>query len=139
MAPSTSDDPVAVHGWIAVPTDANVVLGGNDYIHEPEPLLVRDIKFPSDDPLVARVQEYAHEKLAPQTFNHSMRVYYFGTSLVAFDPMLVAVDSKGVWFKTVPTEHTNIHGVPRAINDDSVFSCSVSQHKPAASASAPCK
>jgi len=77
---STSSDPVAVHGWTAVPRDPNAILGGKEYIHKPQPLLVKDIKFPSDDPLVVKAQEYAREKLAPQTYNHSMRVYYFGTS-----------------------------------------------------------
>lgn len=77
---ASTSDPVATHGWTAVPVDPNVILGGKEYIHEPEPLLVKDIKFPSDDPLVVKVQEYASEKLSPQTFNHSMRVYYFGMS-----------------------------------------------------------
>lgn len=74
---SSATDTVALHGWTAVPRDAKVILAGKPYINKPESLLVKDIKFPSEDPVVASIQEYALEKLSPQTFNHSMRVYYF--------------------------------------------------------------
>lgn len=75
---ASSSDPITVHGWTAVPRDTSILLGGKEYIHKPEPLLIKDMKFPSEDPLVTRIQEYAREKLPPQTYNHSMRVYYFG-------------------------------------------------------------
>lgn len=74
---ASSTDPIAHHGWTAVPRDAAVILNSKPYIHEPKPLLVKDIKFPSDDPLVVKTQQYAKEKLLSQTYNHSMRVYYF--------------------------------------------------------------
>ena len=81
---TTTTDPndatIALHGWTAVPVDANAILQGRPYIHEPGPLLVKDIGFPSDDPVVAKVHDYAREHLPPQTFNHSMRVFYFGMS-----------------------------------------------------------
>jgi cyanamide hydratase len=76
---SSSPDTVALHGWTAVPRDAKAILDGKPYINKPEPLLVKAIAFPSDDPLVAKVREYAQEKLSGPTFNHSMRVYYFCT------------------------------------------------------------
>lgn len=78
MATSNTAE-VAQHGWTAIARDPQVVLSGKSSLHEPKPLLVKDIAFPSDDALVSNVQAYAKEKLAPQTFNHSMRVYYFGT------------------------------------------------------------
>jgi cyanamide hydratase len=74
---SSSHDTAALHGWTAVPRDAKAILAGKPYINKPSSLLVKDIPFPSDDPVVAKVREYAQEKLSPQTFNHSMRVYYF--------------------------------------------------------------
>lgn len=73
-----SEDLIAAHGWTAVPLDPQTLLSGKPYINRPEALLVKDIPFPSDDPLVAKVQEYAQSKLAPPTFNHSKRVYYLG-------------------------------------------------------------
>jgi cyanamide hydratase len=69
---------VSRNGWTAVPVDAKVLLQGKPYLHNPERLLVDDIKFPFDDPVVAKVYAYAKERLMKQTFNHSMRVYYFG-------------------------------------------------------------
>jgi cyanamide hydratase len=72
----SSADTVATHGWTAVPSDSNAILKGRPYIHKPEPLLVKDMTFPSED-VVTKVQQYAKEKLAPQTYNHSMRVFYF--------------------------------------------------------------
>lgn len=74
---ASSTDPITVHGWTSVPRDPKVILDGKPYIHQPSPLLVKDISFPSEDPLVKSVQQYAKEKLLPQTYNHSMRVYYF--------------------------------------------------------------
>lgn len=70
-------DPIASHGWTAVPRDAAKILGGKPYLHEPKPILVADMNFPSDNPLVERVRKHAQKELLPQTFNHSMRVYYF--------------------------------------------------------------
>jgi cyanamide hydratase len=75
---SSSHDTIALHGWTAVAVDAKAILNGRPYINKPEPLLVKDIAFPSDDPIVTQIHAYAKEKLPPQTFNHSMRVYYFG-------------------------------------------------------------
>lgn len=77
MATSNNAE-VAQHGWTAIARDPQIVLSGKSNLHEPAPLLVKDIAFPGDDVLVAQVQAYAKSKLAPQTYNHSMRVYYFG-------------------------------------------------------------
>jgi len=74
---SSSDD-VPKNGWTAVSVDPKVVLGGKPYINKPEPILVDDIQFPFDDSVVAKVHAYARDHLPPQTFNHSMRVFYFG-------------------------------------------------------------
>ncbi|ROW09778.1 hypothetical protein VMCG_02164 [Cytospora schulzeri] len=77
---SSSADSLALQGWTAVVRDPKVLLSGKPYINKPSPLLVKDIPFPSDDTLVVKVQEYARDKLTPQTYNHSMRVFYFGES-----------------------------------------------------------
>ncbi len=81
-----SSDTVALHGWTAVPADAEALLQGKPYLNEPRSIPVKDIKFPSHDPLVARVQQYAQEKLPTPTYNHSMRVYYWGTPLLVLRP-----------------------------------------------------
>jgi cyanamide hydratase len=69
---------VLANGWTAVPIDGRQLFNGNTYKHQPTPLKMASIKFPSDDPIVVKVQEYAKEKLPLETFNHSMRVYYYG-------------------------------------------------------------
>ncbi len=84
MAKSNSSDSVAVHGWSAVPADANAIFLGKPFLNRPTPLLVDEIKFPSEDPVVAKVQAYAKEKLPSKTFNHSMRVFYFGNYAALF-------------------------------------------------------
>lgn len=71
-------DEVTQNGWTAVPVDAAKVLDGRPYIHKPETMLVDNVKFPSDDPIVSKVYDYAKQKLPGQTLNHSMRVFYFG-------------------------------------------------------------
>jgi cyanamide hydratase len=75
---STASDAIAKHGWTAVPVDAEAIFKGKPYLHKPTALSVEDIHFPSDDPIVAKVQQYAQEQLPRQTYNHSMRAFYFG-------------------------------------------------------------
>jgi cyanamide hydratase len=75
---STTNDPIAEHGWTAVPLDPEAIFQGKPYLNEPGPILVKDIHFPSDDPIVVKAQQYAKEHLPAQTFNHSMRVFYWG-------------------------------------------------------------
>ncbi|TWU71965.1 hypothetical protein ED733_001531 [Metarhizium rileyi] len=73
---------VLLNGWSAVPADAGKLFNGNTYKNTPTPLKVHDINFPSDDPIVVKVQDYAREKLPAKTYNHSMRVYYYGTVII---------------------------------------------------------
>lgn len=75
---SSVEDSLASHGWTAVSRNPNVLLAGKAYINEPSPLLVKDIDFPSDDGLVAKIQNYARGKLSLPTYHHSMRVFFFG-------------------------------------------------------------
>jgi cyanamide hydratase len=70
---------VSENGWTAVPVDAGAIFKGRPYINEPEAVTVNDVHFPSDDPIVAQVQEFAKKHLPRQTYNHSMRVFYFCT------------------------------------------------------------
>ncbi|SPO03683.1 probable Cyanamide hydratase [Cephalotrichum gorgonifer] len=75
-------DEVAQNGWTAVPVDASKIFKNGPYINKPEPLLAAGIHFPSDDPIVRQVQEYAKNHLPRQTYNHSMRVFYYATAIV---------------------------------------------------------
>lgn len=72
---------VLANGWTAVPIDPSKLFDGNAYRNVPAPLKVAEIAWPSDDPLVSKMQTYAKEHLSQEVYNHSMRVYYFGTDL----------------------------------------------------------
>lgn len=67
------------NGWTAVPVDAGSIFEKG--FRRPAPLPANEIKFPNDDPIVSKTFKYAQAVLHPETMNHSMRVYYFGTSL----------------------------------------------------------
>ncbi|KAK1240276.1 hypothetical protein MKX08_007718 [Trichoderma sp. CBMAI-0020] len=77
-----SANEIAQNGWTALPLDPSKLFGGKPFKNAPGQLLVSDIKFPEDDPIVAKVQSYAKEKLPIQTYNHSMRVFYYATAIV---------------------------------------------------------
>ncbi|KAL7276870.1 hypothetical protein RUND412_000110 [Rhizina undulata] len=64
----------------AISRDITVVLKGKDYNTPPTPLLVDDIPLPST-PLSKYIADYARAALPEETFNHAMRVYYFGQSI----------------------------------------------------------
>ncbi|KAI0406748.1 hypothetical protein F4802DRAFT_93840 [Xylaria palmicola] len=81
ITPRAPADEIAKHGWTPVPTDANVIFDKKPIV-KPSALKVADIRFPADDPVVAQVQRYAKEHLTEQTYNHSMRVYHWGFSII---------------------------------------------------------
>jgi cyanamide hydratase len=74
-----SQDEVGANGWTSTPADAGAIFGDKSFINEPSPLSIKDIKFPSHDSIVAKTADYVKARLHPETFNHSMRVYYIGT------------------------------------------------------------
>lgn len=78
---SSSD--IAANGWTAVPVDAAKIFGNRPYINEPEYIDVQSIEFPDDDQIVKKTQQHAKDKLLKQTYNHSMRVYYWCKSMAA--------------------------------------------------------
>ncbi|KAK0629703.1 urea hydro-lyase cyanamide [Bombardia bombarda] len=110
---TTTTDTVTLHGWTAVPRDADAILQGKLYLHKPGSLLVKDIVFPSDDPLVVKVQQYAKEKLPAQTYNHSMRVYYFATAILTHqfpaDPLSPSTLALTCLLHDIGTTPSNLH------------------------------
>lgn len=71
-------DEIAANGWSSTPADAGKIFSGQPFNHEPEPLSIDNIKFPFDDPIIAKTFEYAQKTLDPETLSHSMRVYFYG-------------------------------------------------------------
>jgi cyanamide hydratase len=70
-------DPVKAYGWTAMPRKVETLLASRTNVHVPAPVSVKDVALP-DSPLAKAVLEYAKRELASETFNHSMRVYYYG-------------------------------------------------------------
>lgn len=65
-------------GWSAVPRSLEKLLSTRRNTHsKAAPLKVEDIPLPSS-PVVESVTKHARENLNEKTFNHSMRVYYYG-------------------------------------------------------------
>ena len=70
----------AIHeyGWTAVPRDPNILLNGKRNVKDPQPMPVSSVKVPATR-LATTILEYARRELREETFNHSMRVYYYGS------------------------------------------------------------
>ncbi|EMD00898.1 hypothetical protein BAUCODRAFT_188070 [Baudoinia panamericana UAMH 10762] len=68
------------HGWAAVPRSFEKLLTSVDMKKNTQPLKVEDIDLPSSE-LAQQVLRYAKEKLSSETFNHSLRVFYYGRAV----------------------------------------------------------
>lgn len=62
------------YGWTSTPCDASQL----KLSKPPTPQLIKDLRFPHTAVAKASV-EYANSELPLHTYNHSMRVYYYGT------------------------------------------------------------
>ncbi|KAI4194650.1 MAG: hypothetical protein LQ348_002598 [Seirophora lacunosa] len=71
---------IDMYGWAAQPRDVSVLLDGKNNNNEPKPQTVAGTSLP-DTPLAVAVLEYARKQLPIETFNHSMRVYYYGKAI----------------------------------------------------------
>jgi cyanamide hydratase len=76
--PAASAIEIAEHGWPAIHRDAHSIFGGKPYLYEPSPIGVEEISLPLQDPIVAKVHEFAKEHLNEAIYNHSMRVFHWG-------------------------------------------------------------
>ncbi|PNP39249.1 hypothetical protein TGAMA5MH_08926 [Trichoderma gamsii] len=74
-------DEMASNGWTSVRRHAGLFFGDRLTTIEPLPFCVSELGFPSSDGVVAKTINYAKAVLHPQTFNHSMRAYYFGMAI----------------------------------------------------------
>lgn len=74
---SVSAEKQAEYGWPAVPRDFEVLLKNAVPARTVD---VKDIQEPTTD-LAVKVREYAKSHLPGPTFNHSLRVYYYGEYL----------------------------------------------------------
>ncbi|KAJ4251494.1 hypothetical protein NW762_011481 [Fusarium torreyae] len=77
-----SADELTQNGWKAITVDAGKIFKDRPYINKPGYIDVKSIDFPSNDPIVAKTQQHAKDKLLKQTYSHSMRVYYWSTVIL---------------------------------------------------------
>lgn len=68
----------AANGWTSMPANAGTIFSDQSFIDKSEYIDLNDIQFPFDDPTVTKTLKYAKETLHLETFNHSMRVYFYG-------------------------------------------------------------
>jgi cyanamide hydratase len=76
MSDGTDNQELTANGWTAVPRSFLKGLFDVDQ-NSPAKISVDDVKLPKSD-LVTATYEYARKELPEKTFNHSMRVYYYG-------------------------------------------------------------
>jgi cyanamide hydratase len=68
---------MAEFGFVAVPRSQKKLLEGHN---KPSPYCsIDDIAVP-DTAVAHAVHEYVKKELSAETYNHSVRVYYYGTS-----------------------------------------------------------
>lgn len=68
---------IAEYGWTSLPCDPAKWGGNKKYNKEPVPQLCSSISLP-DTALVKAAMEHVKQELPEHTFNHSMRVFYYG-------------------------------------------------------------
>lgn len=73
-------DPVKAYGWTAVPRKVGVLLSTRIEVKAPSPVLVSTVSLP-DSLLAKAVHSYAEKELPSETFNHSMRAYFYGIAI----------------------------------------------------------
>lgn len=69
------------YGWGTQPCDPKLWGGDRKYNKAPLPQLCANVPLP-DTPVVKAAMQYAKKELPVHTFNHSMRVFYYGMSTV---------------------------------------------------------
>ncbi|KAH6678427.1 cyanamide hydratase family HD domain-containing protein [Halenospora varia] len=75
---------IQTYGWTPVPRDLSILLKEQSQASGNAPTVtVSSIPLPSSE-LATKLHEYAKKELALQTFNHSMRVYYYGQAILLY-------------------------------------------------------
>lgn len=72
------DQQIKEYGWTALSCNPQEWGGVAEYNKAPVQQLCADVPLP-DTPVVRAAMAYVKEELPEHTFNHSMRVFYYGT------------------------------------------------------------
>jgi len=66
-------------GFVAVPRDPEKLLKGHN--KESPHVTIEQIPIPESE-VVKAVEEYVQKELSPETYNHSVRVFFYGNYLL---------------------------------------------------------
>lgn len=91
MSPTLKDAGLSANGWTAVPRSFTKSLADVDKNKQAD-LSVQQAKPPSSDVAKATCA-FAKEKLPEKTFNHSMRVWYYGMSYFTLPRIMIHTSS----------------------------------------------
>ena len=103
-------DLVKEHGWTSQPRDPAEALRIARGVKDPAPQAVASTSFPAT-PLSIAVTTYAKKELSGPTFNHSMRVYYYGKNGAVHEADGVPVAIKAHFFYRQSDADTAISGL----------------------------
>ncbi|RKL51781.1 Cyanamide hydratase [Fusarium oxysporum] len=70
---------VEANGWTAVPVSAKAIKDSVGQLVPTQTYTLQDIVFPSEDKLVSEAQAFVKARLSQEAYNHSMRVFYWGS------------------------------------------------------------
>jgi len=77
-----SNPAIENYGWTAVPRQVSTLLSQSAASGPAKPIALSSIPLP-DSTLATEVQEYAKRELPVETYNHSMRVFYYGKAILS--------------------------------------------------------
>lgn len=112
-----SNPAIEAYGWTAVPRKMSTLLSlsAASTSNKPAaPISITDIPIPSS-PLATSVQTYAQKELPIEVYNHSMRVFYYGSAILthAFPswstPTFIETYFLTCMFHDIGTTDKNIH------------------------------
>lgn len=79
-------DETHANGWTAVPVSAKKIFESLGSLSPPAADDLKDLHFPSEDPIVVGAVQFVKARLSTEAFNHSMRVFYWGESQFSLWP-----------------------------------------------------
>jgi cyanamide hydratase len=78
-----SNPAIEKYGWTSVPRKVEALLKQSQSSGPAPSLSISSIPLPSS-PLSKAVHEYAQKELPIETFNHSLRVFYYGSAILSY-------------------------------------------------------
>jgi cyanamide hydratase len=82
-------DETKANGWTSMPANAGAIFKDQSFIEKAVAIELDQVQFPYDNTVVAKTLDYARAVLHPETFNHSIRVYYYGMRVLLPLPFVI--------------------------------------------------